>query len=80
MYSKSQCHIHLLSDQEIRDMYDVSQFNIGERTLYFSLTDEEMVIVKKYRTFNQVSWQGSRAFCVYPDCEFYSRKCKEHRA
>ncbi|HAU1038213.1 TPA: DUF4158 domain-containing protein, partial [Legionella pneumophila] len=50
MYSKSQCRIHLLSDQEIDDIYSVPQFNNGERTLYFSLTDEEMLIVKKYRT------------------------------
>lgn len=50
MYSKSQCHIHLLSDQEIKDIYAVPQFNNGERTLYFSLTDEEIIIVKKYRT------------------------------
>lgn len=50
MYSKSQCRIHLLSDQEIDDIYSIPQFNNGERTLYFSLTDEEMLIVKKYRT------------------------------
>ena len=50
MYSESQCHIHLLSDQEIKDLYAAPQFNNGERTLYFSLTDEEMIIVKKYRT------------------------------
>ena len=50
MYSKSQRRIHLLSDQEIKDIYSVPQFNNGERTLYFSLTDEEMDIVKKYRT------------------------------
>jgi TnpA family transposase len=50
MYNKSQCHIHLLSDQEIKDIYAAPQFNNGERTLYFSLTEEEMIIVKKYRT------------------------------
>ncbi|MBA2649058.1 MAG: Tn3 family transposase [Legionella sp.] len=50
MYSQSQCHIHLLSDQEIKDLYAAPQFNYGERTLYFSLTDKEMIIVKKYRT------------------------------
>jgi len=50
MYSQSQCHIHLLSDQEIKDLYATSQFNNGERTLYFSLTDKEMLTVKKYRT------------------------------
>lgn len=43
MYSESQCHIHLLSDQEIKDLYAAPQFNNGERTLYFSLTDEELV-------------------------------------
>lgn len=50
MYSQSQCHIHLLSDQEIKGLYAAPQFNNRERTLYFSLTDEEMIIVKKYRT------------------------------
>ena len=50
MYSQSQCHIHLLSDQEIKDLYATPQFNNGERTLYFSLTDKEMLTVKKYRT------------------------------
>jgi hypothetical protein len=50
MYSQSHRHIHLLSDQEIEDIYAAPQFNSGERTLYFSLTDEEMTVVKKYRT------------------------------
>jgi hypothetical protein len=49
MYSQSQCHIQLLSDQEIEDIYAAPQFNNGERRLYFSLTDEEMIVVKKYR-------------------------------
>jgi len=50
MYSQSYPHIHLLSDQEVEDIYSASQFNRGERILYFSLTDEEMIVVKKYRT------------------------------
>lgn len=40
----------MLSDQEVEDIYAAPQFNNDERTLYFSLTDEEMIIVKKFRT------------------------------
>ena len=50
MYSQSHRHIHLLSDQEIEDIYALPQFNKNERALYFSLTDKEIGIVKKYRT------------------------------
>ena len=48
MYSTSR--IKLLSDQEIEDIYAMPEFNKAERSLYFSLTDEEILSVKKYRT------------------------------
>ncbi len=48
MYSPSR--IKLLSDQEIEDIYAMPEFNKAERSLYFSLTDEEILSVKKYRT------------------------------
>src|SRR3989338_9527299 len=48
MYSPNR--INLLSDQEIEAIYAVPEFNKAERALYFSLTDEEMLVVKKYRT------------------------------
>lgn len=48
MYSPNR--INLLSDQEIESIYAVPEFNKAERALYFSLTDEEMLNVKKYRT------------------------------
>ena len=48
MYSPSR--INLLSNQEIEAIYAIPEFNKVERALYFSLTDEEMLIVKKYRT------------------------------
>ena len=48
MYSKSR--IQLLSNQEIESIYAMPQFNKTERELYFSLTDNEMRLVKKYRT------------------------------
>jgi len=48
MYSHDR--IKLLSDQEIEDIYSIPEFNKVERSLYFSLTDEEMLNVKKYRT------------------------------
>ena len=48
MYSHDR--IKLLSDQEIEDIYSIPEFNKIERSLYFSLTDEEMLVVKKYRT------------------------------
>jgi hypothetical protein len=48
MYSPSR--IKLLSDQEIDDIYAIPEFNKDERSLYFSLTDEEILSVKKYRT------------------------------
>ena len=48
MYSTSR--IKLLSDQEIEDIYTMPEFNKAERSLYFSLTDEEILSVKKYRT------------------------------
>ncbi|HHS3050858.1 TPA: DUF4158 domain-containing protein, partial [Legionella pneumophila] len=48
MYSPNR--INLLSDQEIEAIYAIPEFNKAERELYFSLTDEDMLIVKKYRT------------------------------
>ena len=48
MYSKSR--IQLLSNQEIESIYAMPQFNKTVRALYFSLTDNEMRLVKKYRT------------------------------
>jgi hypothetical protein len=48
MYSPNR--INLLSDQEIEAIYAIPEFNKAERVLYFSLTDEEMLFVKKYRT------------------------------
>ena len=48
MYSPNR--IKLLSDQEIEDIYAIPEFNNSERTLYFSLTDKEILSVKKYRT------------------------------
>jgi len=48
MYSPDR--INLLSDQEIETIYAIPEFNKDERALYFSLTDEEMLTVKKYRT------------------------------
>lgn len=48
MYSHDR--IKLLSDQEIEDIYSIPEFNKDEWSLYFSLTDEEMLNVKKYRT------------------------------
>jgi TnpA family transposase len=48
MYSPNR--INLLSDQEIEAIYAIPEFNKVERALYFSLTDEEMLVVKKYRT------------------------------
>ena len=47
MYSPNR--INLLSDQEIEAIYAIPEFNKAERELYFSLTDEEMLLVKKYR-------------------------------
>jgi hypothetical protein len=48
MYSPNR--INLLYDQEIEAIYAIPEFNKAERELYFSLTDEEMLVVKKYRT------------------------------
>ena len=48
MYSPNR--INLLSDQEIEAIYAIPEFNKVERALYFSLTDVEMLVVKKYRT------------------------------
>lgn len=48
MYSPNR--INLLSVQEIEAIYAIPEFNKAERELYFSLTDEEMLLVKKYRT------------------------------
>jgi uncharacterized membrane protein len=43
MYSQSHRYIPLLSDQEIEDIYAAPQFNNGERTLYFSLTNLPLI-------------------------------------
>ena len=48
MYSPNR--INLLSDQEIEAIYAIPEFNKAERDLYFSLTNEEILTVKKYRT------------------------------
>ena len=49
MYSPSR--INLLSDQEIEAIYGMPEFNKVERSLYFSVTtDEEILLVKKYGT------------------------------
>lgn len=45
MYSQSR--IRLLSDQEIKDIYAMPQFNHDERSLYFALTPQEMLVIKK---------------------------------
>ncbi|MDF1931796.1 DUF4158 domain-containing protein [Legionella pneumophila] len=34
----------------MKQYYAIPEFNKAERVLYFSLTDEEMLVVKKYRT------------------------------
>ena len=71
MYSKSQCHIHLLSNQEIKDIYDAPQFNNGERTLHFSLTDKEMLIIKKYRTVKAQTYFIQLLGCFKAKQKFY---------
>jgi hypothetical protein len=48
MYSEDR--IKLLSPQEIDAIYAIPVFNKTEQDLYFSLSDEEMLIVKEYRT------------------------------
>jgi len=42
--------IKLLSDSEIETIYSLPTFNETEKTLYFSLTDQEKAIAEKYRT------------------------------
>ena len=51
MYSQSHRHIHLLSDQEVEDIYAATQFNSGELTLYFSL----FVISHDHTSFGRVA-------------------------
>lgn len=46
----SQDRIKLLSPQEIDAIYAIPIFNKTEQELYFTLSDEEMLIVKEYRT------------------------------
>src|SRR6185312_10001287 len=48
MYSHSR--IKFLSDSEIEAIYAIPQFNKFEQTLYFELTFQEELIVKKYHT------------------------------
>jgi hypothetical protein len=43
MYSQSHRHIHLLSDQEVEDIYAAPQFNNAERTLYFWFCRKKIV-------------------------------------
>jgi len=42
--------LQLLTDAEIDDLYTRPEFNAGERELYFSMSQEELVILNQYST------------------------------